>query len=82
MSDAEGMNLIDAEAEAFARRIIAEHVDGEWLEWEDYPNLGEHAFERLSNAVKRFSEQLNWAADHHDRAYDMDSRLLIEQATS
>lgn len=60
MSDLpEGMSLTDKEAKALARLLIADQVKhGEWLLWENVPELGEYAFERLQAAVEFEADKL------------------------
>ena len=66
----DGVNLSDDEARLFVTWLAARHLDGaEWLEWEDVPYLGEHAFERLVIAARALSYHLSkkahLAAEHY-----------------
>lgn len=50
MSD-DAMNLDNKQAVALAHLVVARliHHTEEWLEWEDYPNLGELAFRAVES---------------------------------
>lgn len=85
MSNGEdGMYLTYNEAVSVARRIVARHAAdaAEWLDWEDYPNLGEYSFDRLVIAVQEVGHALGVEADHHDRADEIDSSYLISKAVT
>lgn len=84
MSDEEGMGLTDDEAVTLAWRIIANHVtDPEnWLLWEDYPNLGEHTFEALTQRVSAVATEIGDFSGRHDRLMDIDSHELLERTTA
>lgn len=77
----EGVNLTAEEATALARRVIVEHLDDcDWFEWEDYPELGEYAFERLLSAVDAEVRAMTDASLAHDRATGIDSQWLKGRA--
>ena len=77
----EGVDLTADEATALAKRIMADHLhDAEWLLWENFPELGEFAFERLSEAVDAEVQSAFEASRHWDRAMNIDSVWLKERA--
>lgn len=80
----EGMGLTETEARCLALRIAARQIRGFtlWLEWEDYPNLGEHAFERVIEAMHTVAKDLEKQTRQVDRIHDVDSADLIEKATT
>ncbi len=81
MSDEEGIGLTDREITALAWCIVANRVaDPEyWLEWEDYPNLGEYAFEALNQQVAAVASEIGLISDWRDRLMDINSRELLER---
>lgn len=80
--DDDGMNLTDEEAGCLAMLLAVRHLaDREWLEWENVPNLGEYAFDRLFEAAERVTDVLMERSMLLDARMDIDSRYLFEQAT-
>lgn len=69
------VNLTDDEATALALRIVVNWCEhGDWPMWEDYPFLGEHAFERLCGAIVARGETL------HDLLRTVEERLNVDSA--
>lgn len=82
-SDTEGMDLTDEEAGCLVTYLAASHLRyHEWLEWGNVPNLGEQAFERLTEAAAALAETLFTRSGFLDEQMDIDSRLLFERAVS
>jgi hypothetical protein len=79
----EGMNLSHTESRIFAMWLAARHLDaGDWLEWEDVPNLGEFAFFRLDEAAVSIADDLAEQAKKLAEYHDIDPAFLHERATS
>lgn len=81
LSADEGMNLTLAEAIALAKRVIIRHLRTDWLEWEDLPNLGEFAFQRLADAVEAQVDALSRDAVWHERVTGIDAADLESRAS-
>lgn len=80
----QAMDLSADEMTALARRLIADHIywDTDWLQWENVPMLSEAAFMRLQDAVDVLTKAATTDADDMDRAENIDSMLLREQASN
>ena len=76
----DSVNLTDQEAGCVALRLAARRLKGEWLEWEDYPNLGGVAFARLQSAMDDVITDLVAVARLEEVAHKIDSAALIESA--
>lgn len=79
----EGVGLNWREARCLALLIAARHVadSDRWLDWEDYPELGEFAFQRLDEAMRTVvADGLHYTLGKCERMWDMDARLLLERA--
>lgn len=73
----EGMPLTDVEAGCLATYLLAQHIaDGEWLEWEDVPNLGEHAFKTLAEAADALAGVMFERSKLLDAQMGVDSPVL------
>ena len=80
--DVDGVNLSHHEAKALALRIVAGWArHGEEPEWESLPMLGEHAFERLCEAIVALGHDMEKASREFDHATGIDSAYLMEKAT-
>lgn len=77
----EGVNLSIQQAQALAHRVILERLEpADWLDWEDYPALGEYAFDRLVESVSyRLAEMWRELKDW-ERALDVDTVELTDRA--
>jgi hypothetical protein len=76
------MGLTDEEAGCLATLLLSRLIsDGEWLEWENVPNLAEHAFERLCQAAEALAVVMFERSNMLDERMGIDSALLFEQAT-
>lgn len=82
MEHDDALDLSRDEATALARRLVANHLHGdtEWLQWEDVPLLSERAFFFVEEAVDQMSKDAIAAANACDRAEDIDSIQLLDQA--
>lgn len=81
----EAVNLNEREARCLGLRIAMQHlVDSDrWLDWEDYPMLGEFAFQRLDEAVRsEIAAVLRDELRHNEQVWDIDSALLLERVTA
>jgi hypothetical protein len=77
----DGMNLTNTEARHLARLLIARLAhDADWLLWENLPELGEHAFERLQAVVVMESIRMLEDSKLYDRLNNVDAMYLLEQA--
>jgi hypothetical protein len=75
------MDLTVAEARALARRIVARHLKyGDWVTWEDFPNLTELAIVHVIEEVEALGQKASAHADARDRAEDIDSMDLLMRA--
>jgi hypothetical protein len=75
------MWLTDAEALALAFRVVEDWCrHDERPEWEDLPMLGEHAFERLCEAIVKVGEMCGVWATGADGVLDVDSATLLARA--
>ena len=79
MSDV--LDLNDVEAMALARRLAANQVANHenWLFWEDLPELGEYAFERLADAMDSLADEMRRGVRLNDAGLNIDSFYLWEQ---
>lgn len=78
------VNLSENEATVLAYRIAYKQmVDSDrWLEWEDYPELGEYAFQRLDVSVRTVvAGYLLDALRLMERTWDIDSAALLEEVS-
>ena len=76
----EGIGLNTQEAYCLALRIAARHVaeSDRWLDWEDYPLLGEFAFQRLDEAMRgAVADGLRDTLGRLEKAWDIDSAYLL-----
>lgn len=82
--DENTLDLSGDETKALARRLVANHLywDTDWLSWEDVPMLSEQAFARLQDAVDKITRAAPDEVDALDRAENIDSMLLHEQASN
>ncbi len=77
----DGMNLTNTEARHLARLLIARLAhDTDWLLWENLPELGEYAFERLRAIVQMEAMEMLEASKAYDRANGIDAAALLERA--
>lgn len=69
------------EAAALALRIVARHVTLDFAPWwEDVPTLDEDSYHLLCRAIGEVGRELETMSDRRDRALDIDSQDLLEQA--
>lgn len=76
------LHLNEDEATALAWRIATRQVDatGQWLEWEDYPNLDEASFDRLDAAVHVVAASMRLSTHFWAQARNVDAAHLEEMA--
>lgn len=76
-----GMTLTEAQAEALARRVVANHLgEVDWLEWGDVPNLSEQSLNLLIDTIKGIAAAADTAAIEMDGEEGIDAVDLWSEA--
>jgi hypothetical protein len=80
----EAVNLNEREALCLALRIAMVHVvdSDRWLEWKNYPMLGEFAFQRLDETMRsQVADVLRSELRRVEGTWNLDSAALLESAS-
>lgn len=77
----EGMNLTDTEAMSLALRTVSDWLlHGDEPEWEDLPNLGEHAYGRLMDRLMVLGREMERRSAEYDATFGVDATALLDEA--
>lgn len=79
--ETDALDLSGEEVDALSYRLIARRLEGDWLMWEDVPNLSERSFMRLQDAVDDLARDAWSTSQNLDGLRNIDSAYLMEQAT-
>lgn len=81
--DDEGLGLTDVETEALALRLVAGHVPylvaDECVGWDDLPELGEHAWGRVIDAIAEVARSIERRSRDFDHLHGVDSAEILRR---